>query len=260
VEPGSHLRPPGNVDGLSSQGEELVSEEAYRNFVLCLQPWENAQNQHCAVEPAAASQIPSHQDAGAFTMIYFARFHPVYPFLRKGAFLFGGETGWILLLAVMTVGAKYAHDSPTNRQHRDTLFGLLRAVLSHHLHPSPQAVGDSLWAPEPSGDEGTSRLDLPIIQAAVLSQLCMLHSGNGALLRRASLERLYLVDACNNMGLLSAADTTISVDICDKPTAEQWLESQSRIRTGMMIWVYAQLPQAALEGQLTRNTDAGLHI
>ena len=175
-------------------------------------------------------------------MVYFARFHPVYPFLRKSVSLFGGESGWILLLAVITVGAKYAQDSPTNRQRRDTLFSLLQAVLADHLRASPQEVEDDSWALEPWGSEGTNYLDLPIIQAGILSQLCMLHSGNSTLLRRASLERFYLVDACNSMRLLSAADdTTISMRVCDTVAFERWLESQSRIRTGMMIWVYAQL-------------------
>jgi hypothetical protein len=56
------------------------------------------------------------------------------------------------------------------------------------------------------------------------------------MVRHASLERVYLADACSSMRLLAAPDySTDSIHVRAK--FDNWLERESRTRTGLMIWV-----------------------
>jgi hypothetical protein len=70
------------------------------------------------------------------------------------------------------------------------------------------------------------------------------HSGRKNLMERANLERHYLVEICNSMGLISDKHVTELIsgatELTGQETVRGWLEQESRIRTGMMIWVAFQ--------------------
>ncbi|KAB5545900.1 hypothetical protein GE09DRAFT_222828 [Coniochaeta sp. 2T2.1] len=235
---GSEPRPGRHPKAMPWSDKEMVSDQAYRNLRRQLQvrlPGRSGTDQHShAMEsPDAASHIPSHQYIRFLSRIYFERFHSVYPFLYKHPSLFEGETGWIILLAVITVGAKYVQTSLSTQQSADGLFNLLQAVLSDGLHSSCRE-DNAPWVPRSSDYETADCLDLAVVQAAILNQICLLHSGNDRLVKQASLQRFHLVDTCYNMQLLMAYDTSTDQAM---GRAGNLLERESRTRTGMMIWI-----------------------
>jgi hypothetical protein len=104
----SDARQQGDVDGIPWSDKDVVSDEACHTLRHHLQLLDSARTQDHAMNPAV---VPSHHHIRMLSKIYFDRFHPLYPFLRKNASQFEGGTGWILLLAIISVGAKYLQPS-----------------------------------------------------------------------------------------------------------------------------------------------------
>uniref|UniRef100_A0A8H7N4F5 Uncharacterized protein n=1 Tax=Bionectria ochroleuca TaxID=29856 RepID=A0A8H7N4F5_BIOOC len=71
-------------------------------------------------------------------------------------------------------------------------------------------------------------------EAAVLNVVSVLGSGNGDAVREALLERNHLVDACRFLDLFKAPEKS---SLHSKDDMESWLRTQSRIRTGLMVWL-----------------------
>jgi hypothetical protein len=74
-----------------------------------------------------------------------------------------------------------------------------------------------------------------------LNIACMLHSGKKALVECALVERHYLVEACHSLRLLvqprKSYDPRTATDLDHNSFLHDWQTKESKIRTGMMIWV-----------------------
>jgi hypothetical protein len=87
------------------------------------------------------------------------------------------------------------------------------------------------------GNLKSSALDLPMLQATILNTILRLHSGKPSVVKRALAERYHLVNECNRMSLLSSAAVELPGGFDDETRVSSWLSHQSRLRTGLMIWV-----------------------
>ncbi|KAL7780899.1 hypothetical protein V8C43DRAFT_299437 [Trichoderma afarasin] len=201
--------------GCSWEGP-LVSVDGYNNLIRVLG------RDDLVVD---ANFFPSLQCIDACVRSYFANFHPIFPFIRRTTFLEESSKYWRLLLAVAVVGSKYNtpnEESQLSPEFIAILDGISGSQMCHH---GP-------------GENGIhSAFNLPSLQAASLSLICAPHSGKSKTTRHALFERHYLVEACNELNLLSgeSEDSHVHQD-CSK-LVQDWSMNQSRIRTGLMIWL-----------------------
>jgi hypothetical protein len=225
---------------LTTLGHSLCPQVAYDNLIHHV----SFEHQHCGFGPDCAS-FPSIAQVQLYTRYYFDYFHPIFPFLRKIAFPRIASTKWLLLLAVAAVGSRYVH-----REQDAESSGILITILDEALQRCKYGIeisdterSDGLYVPN-EGARSTTQSDLTTLQAGILSILLLQHSGRKNLVERANLERHYLVEICNSMGLISDKHVTELIsgaaELTGQETVRGWLEQESRIRTGMMIWVAFQ--------------------
>jgi hypothetical protein len=188
---------------------------------------------------SGACYLPSYREIQMLVLYYFEHFHPVFPFLRKSTFATDVSQDWILVLAVSSVGSRYARPS-RGRQPSDALLDVLHRVLSRQLYGLRAEEDDSaLFNPGMASTRAKSPR-IQIIQAGILAIMCMLHCGKQAYMDRALVERHYLVEACNSFNLLSTTSTLSAVASDVQPQSDlfrEWVKKEFEIRSGMMIWV-----------------------
>ena len=184
------------------------------------------------------SQFPPYAHIQGFVRYYFERFHLVFPFLRKSSFSCDSSHHWVLLLAVAATGSRYLRRNQ-GMQPGKMLLDLLRMILSRRLFGLHVDDDESIPFIPGAHSVGSTIPDLPVLQAAILSVICTIHSGTKSMAERAFVERHYLVEACIASGLLSATSPAeaLSDGPVDENSLRRWLYRESEIRTGMMIWV-----------------------
>lgn len=187
--------------------------------------------------------LPSHHHVQLFVRHYFDNFHSIFPFLRKASFTDDALSEWLLLLAVSVVGSRYTRRLQ-GREPSKKLFHLLHSTLQHRRygfenHHNAQDEG-KLFIPGQSMAKSV-RPSLQVLQSAILNIICMLHSGNEVLVERAFIERHYTVEACHLLELISQSPEETGLGSAtnnfDQEFIQKWLTNESKIRTGMMIWV-----------------------
>jgi hypothetical protein len=189
-----------------------------------------------------ASSLPTHEQVALSIRQYFDRFHSVFPFLRRSSFADDASKSWLLLLAVSIVGSRYSQLSQHARL-SEQLFRLLGAILTRCKYgvESQVTIDDEDVDYNPSCPARFNvRPSIPVLQAGILNMACMLHSGKKALVERALVERHNLVEVCHSLRLLMQAKRSYDPRTAADPDHESvrdWLIIESRIRTGMMIWV-----------------------
>lgn len=166
--------------------------------------------------------------------LYFERFHPVFPFIRR-AEIGNGRQPWPLLLAVTATGARYT-EGPALVPFRDALLDSLHRALDNEFYHSLLGLSEGAWTC--SSRPTRSKLEqLPYLQAGLLHVLIMLHSGNSALMKRAISARYYVVEACGVLQLLSSPEARSKPGGSEPPDLQSWITQQSKLRVGFMIFV-----------------------
>lgn len=220
----------------SSAADQLIPISSYDSMVQGIR-------EECHLQQLRFDLVSmlSRSQAQFFARQYFDNFHPVFPFLRQSSFSHDISQDWILLLAVCAVGSRY-----TRRLHgqepSDSLLDLLRKILRRRMYGLENAQDPSV--PFIPGNHSmarqTSNTRIQTLQAGILAVMCMLHSGKKAYTDAAFLDRHYLVEACNKLGLLSQRARTGGVTpetVSRADATGVWARRESEIRTGMMIWV-----------------------
>ncbi|KAJ4865634.1 fungal specific transcription factor domain-containing protein [Trichoderma breve] len=191
----------------------LVSVDGYNNLIRELG------RENLVVD---TNFFPSLHCIEACVHSYFANFHPILPFIRRKTFLEESMKHWELLLAVAVVGSKY-NTSNEEPQLNPEFIAILDGISSSQMcHDGPAETG----IPSMSS-----------LQAASLFLICTLHKGKSAITRHALVGRHYLVEACNELNLLSGESEDSHVHHDLNKLVEDWSMKQSRIRTGLMIWL-----------------------
>lgn len=178
--------------------------------------------------------LPSSSDIQLFVRHYFDKFHPVFPFLRRASFPRECSQNWVLLLAVATVGSRYLR-RVYGEQPGAMLMQNLERVLERLLH-RPGLSDDSIPFVPGEPVAASPSPSIYTLQASILTNICMLHSGKRSQVERAFRDRHYLVEACHGLGLLHRTRASQPSEPEDVEGIERWLRRESRIRTGMMIW------------------------
>jgi hypothetical protein len=228
----------GAPDSLEVNGQtgssHYVSDELYTKLV-------SVTREHAEVHDpdSTTTLIPPLGHIRCFVRLYYENFHVTYPFLRKSASIWQDSSNWILLLAVSAIGAKYLGGTWSS-----SLSKLLETILNHRLDLTSEESNQSshgTWVPGSS--QLRVRLDLITLQAVALSMIDRLHSGNKVMTERALSQRLLLVEQCKRMNLLSRRPPRINNEIIpvDGSTIAEWLQAQSELRTGLMLWVRSYL-------------------
>lgn len=180
--------------------------------------------------------FPPYEQVSQWVRLYLEQFHPTLPFLRRLE-LFNVNSDWVLLLAVVTLGAFLSTSSEAGKV-RHSLMEILEQVVTHR-HESVQSRQDieKDWILPASARTERSG-DLAIWQAAVLSAICLLHCGRKDKISRAVAGRHRLVDACHSLQLLSASPPKYSTGSAGDPRrwCRAWYQTQASIRLGLMIW------------------------
>ncbi|KAF2183541.1 hypothetical protein K469DRAFT_582769 [Zopfia rhizophila CBS 207.26] len=208
---------------------DLVSNDAYEDLLRSLHG-ENHMH-HLGIDMAS---FPPQAHIAVFAKLYFDKFHPTFPFLSKSSF---GQrrANWILLLAVTTVGASYTRSEQSARQ-RETLFSILRIVLHHRFNGAPSGDVSATSAMSSTNECGAAH-ELNSVQARILNCVCMFHSGKPELMKQAVFEQWNLVEATHSLDLFSPTVIIAEPRPEDNATfVQHWLQAQSRLRAGFMIW------------------------
>ncbi|SPO06863.1 related to alpha-glucosidase 2 [Cephalotrichum gorgonifer] len=182
------------------------------------------------------TKFPSLDQIRAAFRLYFQCFHHTFPFLRRDPTFYESPSQWILLLAICAVGARYAPGDSDVRNF-PVLFDVLERVLGHRAADFPFETPLLPWARPP--DAGEDQDDpLSTLQAAVLNLIWKVHGGKSYAMRGAGIERHRMVEACRNLDLLAAAEPQTGRGREKEASgARDWLAVESRIRTGLMIWL-----------------------
>ncbi|RKK16672.1 hypothetical protein BFJ70_g2813 [Fusarium oxysporum] len=184
------------------------------------------------------AQIPPLDHIRGFVLLYYRCFHPTYPFLQKNSSVWQVSDNWILLLAVATTGARYA-----GSRWSSVMSELLDKALKHRVDSiikENTGSANGIWVPGSFQSHG--RMDLQTLQAAILNLISRIHSGQEVMMEWALYQRLALIEECRTMDLLSqtppqTADTPVqNGDVA----VTGWMQTQSKLRTGLMIWIYSR--------------------
>ncbi|KAF3000479.1 hypothetical protein E8E14_002499 [Neopestalotiopsis sp. 37M] len=190
---------------------------------------------------AIGSNVPSYHQVTLWVDLYYKKFHPTFPFLRRPKF-WDEDNDWVLLLAVVTVGTSMSQTLDAER-YRRPLMKILQQVVGHRFAVMRgQQDARTEWtspALETSFVPDIKSSDLAVLQATVLSMLCLMHGGRNDEISFAMAERLKLVDACHSMRLLSKASVHHVFDSGYEPRAQcrAWYQHQAFARIGLMIWL-----------------------
>ncbi|KAF5574682.1 transcription factor ZMS1 [Fusarium pseudoanthophilum] len=179
-------------------------------------------------------QIPPLENIRAFVLIYYQCFHPTYPFIQKNSSVWQISDNWILLLAVATTGARYA-----GSRWSSIMSELLDKCLRHRVDSiikENTGSAKGIWVPGNFQSHG--RMDLQTLQASILNIISRIHSGQEVVMDWALHQRLALVEECRKMDLLSqTSPQTTDTPVQDGDIAvTAWMQTQSKLRTGFMIW------------------------
>ncbi|KAF5664382.1 transcription factor ZMS1 [Fusarium denticulatum] len=179
-------------------------------------------------------QIPPLENIRAFVLLYYQCFHPTYPFIQKSSSVWQISDNWILLLAVATTGARYAGSRWSSVMSELLDKGLRHRVDSIIKENTGSAKG--IWVPGNFQSHG--RMDLQTLQASILNIISRIHSGQEVVMGWALHQRLALVEECRKMDLLSqTSPQTTDTPVQDGNVAvTAWMQTQSKLRTGLMIW------------------------
>lgn len=190
----------------------------------------------------STEDFPSMTRLHLYVRHYFEDFHPIFPFIRKTAIDQATPHAWLLFLAVAAVGSRYSQQQ--EKSSADLLVTVLDAALRLRRYGfcAEDCNDYSKAAFVPGQGEHIDRCpDLPTLQAGILNVIILQKSGRKALLERALLDRHYLVQACHSLRLLFDRPPTgglaCAVNATGLEHVQQWLERETEIRAGMMIWV-----------------------
>ncbi|KAJ5821907.1 uncharacterized protein N7525_011191 [Penicillium rubens] len=233
---GSNLGSTGRRTPVSERAESscglFVSEMVYKDCVRSFA----AEANRLEIGPDMAS-IPSLGEMQDLVQLYFVGFHPTYPFLLKHPSIFIPSSHWILLLAVAATGSRYSSKA---RYHLlgESLIYVVDQILCNRLNNPVVGDGNQLWNPVPEVEEKRA-LDFVTLQAALLNYLSLLHCGQNGAVQRALNRRYHLIEAYRSLNLLSVAgkpSSEIRGEADPEDVFRHWLDSESLIRTGWMIW------------------------
>lgn len=204
------------------------------------------------------NELPSYDQVSCWVRLYLEYFHSTFPFLRQLE-LFDGNTDWVLVLAVATVGAFLSTSSEAGRI-RHPLMETLEQVVTHRLDSvqSRQNIENDWMLPAAARREGSG--DLAILQATVLTTICLLHCGRKDKISSAMTARHRLVDACHSMQLLSAPPPQYLNGSAEDPRrwCRIWYKTQASIRLGLMIWASHPVESKVLLDEVNSPLALGL--
>lgn len=204
------------------------------------------------------TELPSYDQVSCWVRLYLECFHPTFPFLRQLE-LFDVNSDWVLLLAVITVGAFLSTSSEAGRI-RHSLMEALEQVVAHRLESaqSRQNVENDWMLPGAARREGSG--DLAILQATVLSTITLLHCGRKDKISCAMTARHRLVDACHSMQLLSASAPQYPNGPAEDPRrwCRIWYKAEASIRLGLMIWASHPVDSKVLLDEINSPVVLGL--
>lgn len=218
----------------SSCSSTLCSEEAYGTLLDTLRH-HGLDSIESGIESTA---FPTHAQIELYVQQYFARFNPVFPFLRKTTFEEESPQRWLLLLAVAAIGSRFV---PGSRDSYNILSERLDAALDRCKHGRysvlDNVIDNDLYVP---GENlmSTSPADVQTLQAGILHLVCLMQSGTQGSMNKALRVRHDLVNSCRSLKLLELSSENSSVlSTCTSPGSPSWLRSEARIRTGISLWV-----------------------
>ncbi|KAH7131311.1 hypothetical protein EDB81DRAFT_950633 [Dactylonectria macrodidyma] len=221
------------TSGPSSKGSgasiaELVPDYAYQYML---------QKIHSDIQTLSMSssltEVPPLVHIRVFVRQYFENFHPTYPFLRKSPNLFEKPDSWVLLLAVSALGASYSREAPAVISR-----GRILRLLKDHAMFRIQNPVDSgqLWTPT-GLEPATEYHDLLSLQAGILALVCMAHSGDSEMIKWAIENRHHFMQQFKAEHYLPELDRQPDPTTESEGQASRWLETESQIRTKMMLWL-----------------------
>ncbi|KAM5386991.1 hypothetical protein ACJZ2D_000284 [Fusarium nematophilum] len=233
LETASPLMRSGGDNGTTPVSETAAAVDASRKFVSAI-AYENMCKgiQNEADILGLDIDPPSLMHVRRFVCLYFQELHPTFPFLRQSLSLLERPENWLLLLSISAIGARYSSETLSN-----SLTPLVDKILDRHTPSTRPSDPHGLWVPGRVEPEAGTHL--AVVQAEVLNVIDMLHSGEKKLMERAFSRHYRLVERCRRMNLLSRTWPGISPTAYtrDEEIISAWLDAQSEIRTGMMVWL-----------------------
>jgi hypothetical protein len=216
----------------------LCSQAAYSNLVRQV-----TSGNQCHGIDLSNTTFPALNQIQHYVHLYFERFYPIFPFIRRASFGHIASKEWVTLLAVAAVGSRYMRREE-GRTSGDLLFTILDATLKSREYGYKEIVDDehvnTAFVPTHYATTLTCP-SIPLLQAGILNIILLQHSNKKVLVQRSFIERHYLVEACHSLDLLSYNsgdwDTRSAMYHREQDFIDDWVVRETGIRVGMMIWV-----------------------
>jgi hypothetical protein len=221
----------------------LCSQAAYTNLVRQV-----VSGNQCHRIDLSNTTFPALNQMQHYVHLYFERFYPIFPFIRRASFGYMALKEWVLLVAVAAIGSRYMRREE-GRTPGDLLFAILDATLKHLEYGYKELGGDdhidTAFVPTHHATTLTCP-SLPLLQAGILNIILLQHSNKKVLVERSFIERHYLVEASHSLDLLSLTpgdrDVRSATYHREQESIDNWIVRETGIRVGMMIWVTSLSP------------------
>jgi hypothetical protein len=241
------------ADSLTDHHDELVSDISYLNLVNGLVSTIPKQRNG----GFDLTMFPNQRDVGALCELYFNKFHPIFPILRKRTFVEESAAHWNLLLAVAATGSLYCCTS----------LGLKTSKMLCNLVEEICGINDDIPL-QPTFDSMDAEFHymedvLASVRTTILTAICMIEHGQDHTMNSAVIRRYQLVELCTMHKLLDSSKkftkyadqathhqgrSPSNITTASSPEetlaqaqvvgdVEYFLLNESRRRAGLMIWV-----------------------
>ncbi|KAH7156067.1 fungal-specific transcription factor domain-containing protein [Dactylonectria macrodidyma] len=158
--------------------------------------------------------LPSQELMNSFIQVYFEAFQPILPLLHQPTFD-PDQCHWLLVLAVATTGCRFSQQSLGVTRLMDNL---LRRAVQLNIERNFR-TSSSLW----------------LAQSALLSQICMMWSGETMLTDMAHANMAMVATLCRRGNAFVDADVgNVSLS---EGNWDCWVEAESKRRLAYCAWV-----------------------
>lgn len=229
----TRIRTTSTEAGRSSDSPIICTQEAYDKLLQIYAHGSQANESDTNFTP-----FPRQEQIEFYVQQYFAKFNPIFPFLRQATFMEEDSHTSLLLLAVAALGSKSV---PATQDSYRVLLRTLNTALESRQYGNLFAFDSmeysKLYVPGRQVEMSTS-LSLRYLQAEILHLVCLLQSGMQDFMEKAIEMRPHLVSACNSLKLLERNQgNSGELPSGTLMNADDWLRNEARIRTGMALWV-----------------------
>ncbi|KAH6995762.1 fungal-specific transcription factor domain-containing protein [Ilyonectria sp. MPI-CAGE-AT-0026] len=188
-----------------------LSHETYNAIAAC---FASVNQDNGFYRSFTTKPVPSQDSMNSFIQVYFEVFQSIFPLLHQPTFD-PSQCHWLLVLAVAATGCRFSQQS---RGATRLMDNLLRRAVQLNIEQNPTTLS-SLW----------------LAQSALLSQICMMFSGDSMLTDMAHANTAMVATLCRRANAFVETETgNLSLF---EGSWDCWVQAESKRRLAYCAWV-----------------------